>query len=185
MNSDSPADLTEREAGLAASLLEVFRFAFSGPQAPPAGATASRWMLLRTGMIAEDHPQLAELMDPEDLAAGDDDPEHLTPIEMGADQLDPVAELQEATWPEDLAGGAVHAVIDAAPRADGDRRDDSAPAQTAVVVGALLNGETWCVVRAVENGRVIADSPTRMGRRLIPALVDALQASLGLAPAQD
>ena len=80
------------------------------------------------------------------------------------------AALLDAVRHTVLDGGLIIATIPGA--ADGE--DASA---MLVAVGALLTGETWCLVRPAEAA---PGSPTRVGPNLVPQLVAALQASLGV-----
>lgn len=160
-------NLSETEGGLAAAVLELVRH--TREHETPASEHLARFALFTTETLLEERPELSRLLPQETLDLANGDPHHLTSIETGTQHTDVADELENALWPEGCAGGYIQARI----RGAIDGTPDTSPAPVFVAAGALTTGETFsAVAREGEDLRV--------GRDLIPELVAALRASLGL-----
>lgn len=160
-------------AALAAVALEVARHLEDSPLARP-----QLFALVRSATLLAMSPGVASLLG---LQAGSDTPPddlHLTPIDLddGTElPADPVSALQEAQWPEHVAGGAL--ACDLAPSAwtvrDGvDSSPLGAEGALRVVVAALSDGTTWTAIRRSGDAGYV------MGEALVPDLTAALTGTL-------
>lgn len=173
MNSEShlhELDLTEQEGALAAAVLEIVRHA-SGSEHDIA-SSPGRFALFATQQLIASRPELAALLPAATHDQAADDAYHLTSIELGTQHAELGAELLECTWPEDLSGGLVYGLV----HGSSERLPHhDQPEPLFVAVGALMDGETFCAVRPS------ATDPLKVGRALVPELITALQASIGLS----
>lgn len=181
-NSSALNQLSERQAALAAALLDAVRHTAGAPAASadapsPASRTrpVGRFALLSTQQLLTDQPAFASMLDEQTLQQAQSDSHHLTAVDLDAHSTEPMDELADALWPEQLDGGVIIAEIPGA-------SEGEAASTMLAAAGALLTGETWCLVRAVDAP---AGSPTRVGPNLVPQLVAALQASLGMGLPQE
>ena len=145
--------------------------------------------LVRTADALEAQPGLANDLEPEVLAAAEEDRHHLTSIEQeglpGADDLEGL--LAALSWPATVHGAAVVVERVVLPPA----AEESMPADPDEAVGYLMNhperqdvrlavgvlreGPTWCVVRtrAHDQDDAVAGAPD-----LVPGLIEAVGATL-------
>ena len=169
-NSESPVDdvLDPPTAALAAAVLEVGRHVGEAPLRSP------RWFaLVATGELLASQPSFALLLDDASREAAESDPHHLTPIELDEvpGTADPLTALEHLEVPDIAAGIALACDLDAIQAAEGSAaraRERLGPGPVRAVVAVRSDGSSWCSVRGA--GR----REQALGRRLVPALVDAL-----------
>lgn len=179
-NADSPdpsapADpLDDATAGLAAAVLEIAR---ESAEAPGGILPAPRWFaLVATAALLRAQPAFRAVLDAATLAQAEDDPHHLTPIELEgtSSASDPLEALAGVDWPDIAVGAAVACDLPA------EHWAERSPAEATVrgsgtlraVVAARADGTTWCAVRVPDR------DDYALGHRLVPDLADALAESI-------
>ena len=145
--------------------------------------------LVRTADALAAQPGLANELEPEVLAAAEEDRHHLTSVEQeglpGADDLEGL--LAALSWPQTVHGAAV--VVERVvlpPAAEGSMPADPDEAvdylmnhpereDVRLAVGVLRDGQSWCVTRSKANDH---DTSVAGGPDLVPGLIAAVAATL-------
>ena len=146
--------------------------------------------LVRTAEALEADPDVADLLDAATVEEARTNPELLMVVEQ--EGLPPAADLEhllaQLAWPESVHGAAIsverlvlppaaqeeaEAITDAAERlAFLQERPDREDIR--MVVGVLRGGQSWCVLRSRSHDD---DASLYQGERLVPGLVEALEAT--------
>ena len=146
--------------------------------------------LVRTDEALAADPDIAELLDAATVEESRTDPELLMVVEQ--EGLPAAADLEhllaQLAWPESVHGAAIsverlvlppaaqeeaEAITDAAQRlAFLQERPDREDIR--MVVGVLRSGESWCALRSRTHDD---DASIYQGERLVPGLIEALEAT--------